>query len=99
MFLITACSSSQKTPEFEDYLATNIRSDGGKEFYHTVTMTNPGSTQCGKSSKNVSGGMRVSGGSSSNTYGSGGITVGGECNESATDRDRQNFPDTADSSS
>jgi len=155
--LVTACSSSQKTPEFEDYLATNIRSDGSKEFYYTVTMTNPGSTKRGKGNKNVTGGMRVSGGSSSNTYGSGGVTVGGasggghrggqggraggqpgvnqseklseqlekkllaigfcrygwmeneryvqppnasirgECNESATDRDRENFPNTADS--
>jgi len=158
--LVTACSSSQKTPEFEDYLATNIRSDGSKEFYYTVTMTNPGSTKSAKGGKNVSGGMRVSGGSASNTHGSGGITIGGgsggghrggqggrgggqqpsinqseklseqlekkllasgfcrdgwmeneryvqlpnasirgECNESATDRDRENFPNTADSAS
>ena len=155
--LVTACSSVQKTPEFEEYLATNIRSDGSKEFYYTVTMTKPGNTQRGPGGKNVSGGMRVSGGSNSNTYGSGGITVGGasggghrggqsgrkggqpginqseklseqlekkllaigfcregwmeneryvqppnasirgECNESATDTDRQNFPNTADS--
>ena len=41
--LVTACSSSQKTQEFEEYLATHIRNDGSKEFYYMVTMTNPGS--------------------------------------------------------
>ena len=75
--LIGACSSSQKTPEFEDYLATNIRSDGSKEFYYTVTMSNTGGSKRGGGRQNVSGGMRVSGGSSSNTHGSAGVTVGG----------------------
>ena len=151
--LVGGCSSSQKTPEFEDYLATNIRSDGSKEFYYTVTMSNTGGSKRGGGGKNVSGGMRVSGGSSSNTHGSAGVTVGGgshggkggrgsnrpgshpdekiseqlekkllatgfcrdgwmeterhiqppnasvrgECNETASDRDYENFPNTEDS--
>ena len=151
---VGGCSSSQKTPEFEDYLATNIRNDGSKEFYYTVTMSNTGSSKRGGGSKNVSGGMRVSGGSSSNTHGSAGVAVGGgsrggkggrgsnrsgphpdekiseqlekkllatgfcrdgwmeterhiqppnasvrgECNETATDRDYENFPNTEDNS-
>ena len=149
--LIGACSSSQKTPEFEDYLATNIRSDGSKEFYYTVAMTNTGNSKRGGGRQNVSGGARVKGGSSSNTHGSAGITVGGshggkgsrggsrsgsrpdekiseqlekkllatgfcrdgwmeterhiqppnasirgECNETATDKDYKNFPNTED---
>ena len=147
--VVTACSSSQKVPEFEEYLATHIRSDGSKEFHYTVTMSNADSQKRGGGRKNVSGGMRVTGGSNSNTYGSGGITVSGtggrgghrtssrpnekmseqlekkllatgfcrdgwmekerhlqppnasirgECNETATDRDRENFPNTADAS-
>jgi len=152
--LATACSSSPNTPEFEEYLATNIRSDGSKEFYYTVTMSSTGRPKRG----NVSGGMRVAGGSSSSPQGRGGITVSGapssakhggqagrgggkpgsrpdervsellekklrvsgfcrdgwmeterhiqppsasirgECDETATDRDRQNFPNTADAS-
>lgn len=75
--LVGACSSSQKTREFEDYLATNIRSDGSKEFYYTVTMSNTGSSKRGGGRQNVSGGARVKGGSSSNTHGSAGVTVGG----------------------
>jgi len=75
--LTTACSSSPNTPEFEEYLATNIRSDGGKEFYYTLTMSNRGNSKHGSGGRNISGGMRVRGGSSSNTHASGGVTVGG----------------------
>jgi len=154
--LASACSSTPKTPEFDEYLATNIRSDGSKEFYYTVTMSNTGNSKRGSGGKNVSGGMRAKGGSSSNTQASGGISYGGgsgsgkqggkggrsgsqsgsrpdekisellekkllasgfcrdgwmeserhfqppnasirgECDETATDRDRQNFPNTSD---
>lgn len=156
MLLVSACSSSPKTQDFEDYLATNIRSDGSKEFYYTVTMTNNQNSQKGRGGNNVSGGARVSGGSSSNTRAGAGISVGGsgssqrggkgggkqrqastvrddrmteqlekklsatgfcregfmeterhyqrpnasirgECNETATDKDRQNFPNSEDS--
>jgi hypothetical protein len=151
ILLVSACSSSQKNQAFEDYLATNIRSDGSKEFYYTVTMSGSNNSSSGTGGKNVSGGARASGGSSSNTRGVAGITVGGsgnrqrgnkgggkgpragaaheervseqlekkilasgfcregwmeqeriyqppnasirgECNETATDKDRQNFP-------
>jgi hypothetical protein len=157
MLLVSACSSAQKNQEFEDYLATNIRSDGSKEFNYTVTMSNSQNPNKGAGGKNVSGGARVSGGSSSNTRGGVGITVGGsgnhqrgnkgggkrrqvnaaqdermseqlekellasgfcregwmeqerhyqppnasirgECNEAATDKDRQNFPNSEDTS-
>jgi hypothetical protein len=155
ILLVSACSSSQKNQAFEDYLATNIRSDGSKEFYYTVTMSNSQNSKKGTGGKNVSGGAHVSGGSSSNTRGGAGITVGGsgsrqrgnkgggkrrqagaaqdermseqlekkllatgfcregwmeqeryyqppnasirgECNETATDKDRQNFPNSED---
>lgn len=155
ILLVSACASSQKNPDFEDYLATNIRSDGSKEFYYTVTMAGGQHSQKGKGGNNVSGGARVSGGSASNTRAGAGITVGGsgggqrgnkgggkhrqasaardermteqlekklsatgfcregfmeterhlqppkasirgECNETATDRDRQNFPNSED---
>ncbi len=151
--LLGACSSSQKNQTFEDYLATNIRSDGSKEFYYTVTMSNGQNPKKGTGGKNVNGGARVSGGSSSNTRAGAGITVGGsgrrqpgnkgggkgrqaaaardervseqlekklrasgfcregwmeqernyqppnasirgECNETATDKDRRNFPNS-----
>ena len=153
--LISACSSSPKNQPVEDYLATNIRSDGSKEFYYTVTMSDSQNSIRGTSANNVSGGARVSGGSSSNTRAGAGITVGGsgnrqrgnkgggqhrqanaardgrmteqlekkllatgfcregwmeqerhyqapnvsirgECNETATDKDRQNFPNSED---
>ena len=157
--LVSACSSSQKNLEIDDYLATNIRSDGSKEFYYTATIVNEKVSKKGRGNKNVSGGMRVKGGSSRNTTGSAGLTVGnstggghqggnrgrggsrpgspadeklseqlkkkllasgfcrdgwmeneryiqppnasvrGECNETANDRDRQNFPNSADISS
>ena len=155
ILLVSACSSSQKNQDFEDYLATNIRSDGSKEFYYTVTISGGQNSQKGKGGSNVSGGARVSGGSSSNTRAGAGITVGGsgggqrgnkgggkhrqastarddrmteqlekklsatgfcregfmeterhyqppnasirgECNEAATDRDLQNFPNSED---
>jgi hypothetical protein len=153
ILLLGACSSSQKNQTFEDYLATNIRSDGSKEFQYTVTMTNGQNSKKGKGGNNVSGGARVAGGSSSNTRAGAAISVGGsgnrqrgnkgggkgrqasvardermseqlekklkasgfcregwmeqerhyqppnasirgECNESATDKDRQNFPNS-----
>jgi hypothetical protein len=153
VLLLGACSSSQKNQTFEDYLATNIRSDGSKEFQYTVTLSNGQSSKKGTGSKNVSGGSRVNGGSSSNTRAGAAINVGGsgkgqrgnkgggkgsqagaardermteqlekklkaggfcregwmeqerhylppnasirgECNETATDKDRQNFPNS-----
>lgn len=153
VFLLGACSNSQKNQTFEEYLATNIRSDGSKEFYYTVTMSNDQNSRKGKGGNNVSGGARVSGGSNSNTRAGAGITVGssgnrqrgnkgggkgrhaaaarderlteqlekklrstgycregwmeqdrdyqppnatirGECNETATDKDRRNFPNS-----
>ena len=153
--LLSACSSSQKNPDFEEYLATNIRSDGSKEFFYTVTLPNDSGSKRGSGKgKHAGGGMRVNGGSSSNTSVSGGLTVSnagggqrggrggqpgsrpdekmseqlekkllatgfcrdgwmererhiqppnasirGECNETATDRDRESFPNTEDISS
>jgi hypothetical protein len=152
--ILSACSSSQKNPEITEYLATNIRSDGSKEFYYTVTLADSKSSKRGGGGRNVSGGMRVNGGSNSNVYGSGGVTLSGsggghkgsrgasgrqpgaqqaeimteqlekkllasgycrdcwmeterhvqppnasirgECNETATDRDRHNFPNSTD---
>ena len=153
---VSACSNSQKNPDFDEYLATHIRSEGSKEFYYTVTLTNADESRRGRSNKNVSGGMRVSGGSNSNPRGSGGVTVSGQgngkgsvsrpggqgsarasekmseqlekkllttgycrdgwmeterqiqppfanirgkCNETATDKDRENFPNSEDISS
>ena len=152
---LTACSSSQTKPDFEEYLATNIRSDGSKEFFYTVTLSNDGGSKRGTGKgKHASGGMRVNGGSNGSASASGGITVSnaggghrgsrgghpgsrpdekmseqlekkllatgfcrdgwmererhiqppnasirGECNETATDRDRENFPNTEDISS
>lgn len=150
--LITACSSSQTTPPFEEYLATNIRSDGSKEFYYTATLSKEDGATRG-AGNNVKGGMRVKGGSSSNTNASAGISVGsqnggrgsqrggkhgqrvdeklseqlekmllasgycregymeqerhiltptasirGECNETASDQDYKNFPNSEDTS-
>ena len=69
---------SLSTPE--DYLATNIRSNGSREFYYTVTMPDRQNTKKGAGGKNVSGAARVSGGSSSNTRAGAGITVGGSGN-------------------
>jgi hypothetical protein len=153
VLLLGACSSSQKNQTFEDYLATNIRSDGSKEFQYTVTMSNGQSSKKGTRGNNIGGGARVSGGSSSNTRAGAAINVGGsgkgqrgnkgggkgrqagaardermteqlekklkasgfcregwmeqerhypppnasirgECNETATDKDRQNFPNS-----
>ena len=147
--LITGCSHSQKSPEYEDYLATNIRSDGSKEFYYTLTMSGVNGEHRGGGRQRPTGGMRVSGGSSSNTKASGGISyssgkggrkgpqsgshrsdellserlekklaatgycregwmevernfqppnasIRGECDESATERDYSEFPNTED---
>jgi hypothetical protein len=151
---VSACSNSQKNPEFEEYLATHIRNDGSKEFYYTVTLTKSEDSKRRRGNKNVGGGVRVSGGSSSNTRANAGVTVGGsangrpgghaaqgslrgsekmtgqldkkllasgycrdgwmeterqvqhpygsirgECNETASDTDRENFPNTEDTSS
>ena len=75
--LAAACSNKQTTPEFEDHLAPNIRSDGSKEFYYTITMANTGQSNRGSGGSNVSGGARVKGGSASNTRAGVGVTVGG----------------------
>ena len=75
--LSTGCSHSQESREYEDFLATNIRSDGSKEFYYTVTMPEAERSQRGGNRKNVSGGVGVKGGSASRTAAAGGISYGG----------------------
>jgi len=70
--LSASCASKQSSPEFSEYLATNIRSDGSKEFQYTAEIANAGKSK----SKNVGGGMRMAGGSSSPTRTSAGVTVG-----------------------
>lgn len=80
ILLLGACSNTQKNQTIEDYLATNIRSDGSKEFYYTVTMSNDQNSRKGKGGSNVNAGGRLSGGSSSNTRAGAGITVGGSGN-------------------
>ena len=72
-----ACSHTPESPAQEDYLATNIRSDGSKEFYYTLTMSGGEKSQAGGKRRNVSGGMVVTGGSSSRTSASAGISSRG----------------------
>ncbi len=71
--LLAACASKQRGPEFSEYLATNIRSDGSKEFQYTVEITHSDSHR----NKKIGRRMGVTGGSGGQARGYGGITVGG----------------------
>jgi len=73
--LAAACSSAQRQREPADYLATNIRNDGTKEFYYTITLQRPPRTAPAPAVP-VSGGAHVTGGSSGHLYGGVGISLG-----------------------
>ena len=67
-----ACASKQKNSVTSEFLATHIRNDDSKAFQYSVVLNHAD----GRGGKNVGGGMRMSGGSSSNTRAYGGVTVG-----------------------
>lgn len=147
LLLACACSGPQQRAEPRDYLATNIQSDGTKEFYYTITMASHQAPRQSAGSPIIGGGAQVTGGSSGHLSGGVGISLGapvgrqrrgggyvddafirehlekkllasgycregwmerdrnvqppdlsihGVCKETATARDRQQFPNSAD---